>query len=412
MKKLLIVGASIGQLPLLNKAKERGVHVTVASIPGNYCCFPFADDIIYRDIYDRDGIVEEARLRGISAVVSDQNDLMVPTVAYVAEKLGLPGNHFDTVMTYCNKNLFRDACDKAGVPCPKHIAVNSTDIDLSVFCGLFPLMVKPADSQSSIGVKKVCSEEELRFALNVALKKSPSHTAIIEEYFEGREVVCEGFVKNGKYYLLQFADRRYFNLVEIPIPSQTIFPSTLSQEIRDKIVGYEQTLSSYFKPSFAIIHSEYIVCESSGEVRIVESALRGGGVYISSDLIPMATGIDINDVLLEMALGTEVDVDKIFSHRKDMAAAYICFYLPEGTLQSIEGTKELKALPFVRKAYIEDLQIGQQTEPPLFKGARKGPILVQGNNRDELESNIIKVQETLKALVKNNNGDLYSICWS
>lgn len=410
--KLLIVGASIGQVPLLLKAKERGIHVTVVSIPGNYACFELADDIIYADVFDRDLVVEEAKKRGITAVISDQNDLMAPTVAYVAEKLGLPGNRFETVMTYCNKNRFRDACDKAGVPCPKHIAVYSQNDDLSVFGGVFPLMVKPADSQSSIGVKKVNNQEELQIALQFALEKSPTHSAIVEEFFEGMEVVCEGFIDNGKYYLLQLADRRYFDLKGVLIPSQTIFPSNLDKEIERRIVGYEQALSYYTKPAFAITHSEYLVNEAIGDVRIVESALRGGGVYISSDLIPMATGIDINDVLLDKALGVELDVDSVFAKRNDKAAAYVCFYLPEGTIQSIEGVDELIKLPFVRKAYIDDLAVGQQTVPPHYKGARKGPILVEGENRDNLEKNIIKVQNTLKSIVKTTDDDLRSICWS
>lgn len=410
--KLLIAGASIGQVPLLLKAKKRGIHVSVVSIPGNYACFELADDIIYADVFDRDLVVEEAKKREITAVISDQNDLMAPTVAYVAEKLGLPGNRFKTVMTYCNKNRFREACDKAGVPCPKHIAINSLNDDLSALGGVFPLMVKPADSQSSIGVKKVNNYEELHIALQLALEKSPTHNAIVEEFFEGREVVCEGFIDNGKYYPLQFADRRYFDLKGVLIPSQTIFPSILDKEIQRRIVGYEQALSSSTKPAFAITHSEYLVNETTGEVRIVESALRGGGVYISSDLIPMATGIDINDVLLDKALGVEVDVDSVFAKRNDKAAAYVCFYLPEGTIQSIEGVDELIKLPFVRKAYIDDLAVGQQTVPPRYKGARKGPILVQGENRDNLEKNIIEVQNTLKSIVKTTNDDLRSICWS
>lgn len=412
MDKLLIIGAGIGQEPIIQKAKARGVHVTVVSIPGPYPCFGLADDIVYKDIFDRDGVVEMAREKGITAVVSDQNDLMMPTVAYVAEKLSLPGNRFDTVMSYCNKNSFRNLCDKVGIPSPKHIAIKSEDVEVCNIVFPLPWIVKPADSQSSIGVKKVNNPEDLNAALMVALEKSPTGSAIVEEFFEGREVVCEGFINEGKYYLLSFADRRYFNLKGVMIPSQTIFPSTLSETIRNRIVGYEQALANSTKPSFAITHSEYLVNELTGEIRIVETALRGGGVYISSDLIPMATDIDINDVLLDKSLGIEVNVDEVFKNRSDRASAYVCFYLPEGIVQSVSGVEELKALPFVRKAYIDDLTVGQQTMPPTYKGARKGPILVQGENRKDLEKNILTVQETLKVTVKTDAGDICNICWS
>lgn len=411
MEKLLIIGAGIGQVPLLKKAQARGIHVTVASIPGPYPCFEMADDIIYENIYDRDAIVEEARKRGITAVISDQNDLMMPTVAYVAEKLGLPGNTFDTVMSYCNKNLFRNLCDKAKVPCPKHFAVDDSNVDAVTFDFPLPWIVKPADSQSSIGIKKINNVEELRPALEVALAKSPTHTAIIEEFFEGRELVCEGFINKGKYYLLSFADRCYFHLQDVLIPSQTLFPSIISKDIQDIIVGYEQALASKSKPSFAIVHSEYLVNELTGEIRIVESALRGGGVYISSDLIPMATGIDINDVLISQALGQEVDVETIFKNREYNAAAYVCFYLPQGKISAVEGLEELKSLPFVKGVYIDDIKMGSETEPPSYKGARKGPILLSAHNRAELDACIREMQKTFKVEVMTSSKQIENIHW-
>ena len=410
-EKLLLIGASIGQVSLLERAKSKGIHVTVATIPGNYPCIPMADDVIYKDIYDRDGVVEEAKKRGITAVTSDQNDLMNPTVAYVAEKLCLPGNQFSTVVSYCNKNLFRDNCEKAGVPVPKHIAVNSVDYDFSSFDCRLPWIVKPADSQSSIGVQRINHMDELLPALEFALEKSPTHSAIVEEYFFGHEIVCEGFIDNGKYYLLSFADRKYFDLPELLIPSQTLFPSNVDQALLDKVVDYEQRLASYTKPNFAIVHSEYLVNLETGEIRIVESALRGGGVYISSDLIPMATGIDINEVLLNKALGRPCDVEEIFAGRDNKASGYVCFYLPDGIVETIDGVEKIKQLPFVRKAYIDDIKVGQQTQKMTYKGARKGPILVEGENLYDLEKNINIVQTTLKITIIDSCGSKHGICW-
>jgi hypothetical protein len=125
----------------------------------------------------------------------------------------------------------------------------------------------------------------------------------------------------------------------------------------------------------------------------------------------MATGIDINDVLLDKALGIDVNVDNVFRKRKDNAAAYMCFYLPEGIVQSVSGIEEIKAMSFVKKAYIDDIDVGLITEPPSYKGARKGPILVHGNNRNELEKNISKIQNTLSVSVKQKNGELCNIKW-
>lgn len=409
-QKLLMIGAGVGQVPLLKKAKKRGIHVTVVSIPGNYPCFEIADDIIYEDIYNRDAIVEEARKRRITAVISDQNDLMMPTVAYVAEKLSLPGNKFAMVMSYCDKNKFRDICDAVGVPCPKHKAVSKNMVDVKINAP-FPWIVKPADSQSSIGVQKVNNETELYKKIDFAISKSPTGYAIVEEFFTGREIVCEGFINEGKYYLLQFADRKYFDLPDVLIPSQTLFPSTIKKCYKKSILEYETRLAEYTKPSFAIVHSEYLINEESGEIRMIESALRGGGVYISSDLIPMSTGIDINDVLLSKALGDNIYVDKVFEQRKEYASAYLCFYLNEGTINSVVGVEKVKSLPFVKAAYVDGLQIGQRTELPTYKGARIGPILVEGKDRDELEHNIQSVQSILDIQILDKNDKIDSIHW-
>ena len=336
---------------------------------------------------------------------------MMPTVAYVADKLNLPGNHFNTIMQYCDKNNFRDVCDKINVPCPKHIAVSNEKWNAEEFDCPLPWIVKPADSQSSIGIKKINKISELPSALKIALSNSPTHTAIVEEFFKGKEIVCEGFINEGKYYNLSFGDRKYFNLENIMIPSQTLFPSTMNDDLKKRIEAYEQSLSDYTKPSFAIVHSEYLVDEELEEIRIVESALRGGGVYISSDLIPMATGIDINDVLLDKALGINLNIEDIFVKRKDYAAGYVCFYLSEGIIKSISGISELDTLDYVEKSFLDDLSVGSKTSTPRYKGARKGPILVGGKNRQELESNIEDVQSILKIDVLDINNNIVGINW-
>ena len=408
-QKLLVIGAGIGQIPIIEKAKKRGIHITVVTLPGKQPGIELADDVFYCDIYNRDAIVEWAKEHGITAVTSDQNDLMNPTVAYVAEKLGLPGNKFDQVMSYCNKNTYRENCDRIGNPTPIHVAVDSVDFP-GLDCPL-PWIVKPADSQSSVGVQKIERKEDLKPALEAALSHSKTHSAIVEEFFSGKEIVCEGFINEGKFYLLAFADRKYFALKDLLIPSQTVFPSLIKKDLLDQVLECEQRMASYINPSFAIVHSEYLVNEEEDKICVVESALRGGGVYISSHLMPLATGIDINNVLLDRVLGKPVDVNKVFEGRKDAASGYICFYLPEGTVKSVEGIEKLKSLPFVKKVCLDTIAVGQKTEPMLHKGLRKGPILVSGTDREDIEKNIKTVQKTLKVEVESSNGETKGIIW-
>lgn len=412
MKKILIIGAGIGQIPIVNLAKQMGLFVIVVTIPGEWPAIELADDVWYIDIYDKEKILVKAQSEGINAVISDQNDLMMPTVAYIAEHLGLPGNQYSQVQAYCNKILFRNNCDACGVPAPKYIGIYDESFDPDTFDCRLPWIIKPADSQSSIGVQRIDDKKELKKALAFALEKSSTKSAILEELFEGKELVCEGFIENGKYYNLSFADRNYFKLDNLLIPSQTLFPSIVPERIKSSILEYEKRMAAFVNPNFGITHSEYLYNENSGEIRIVETALRGGGVFISSHLVPLATGININEVLLKKAANIPVDVEDVFKNKKEKASGYICFYLKEGLVKSIEGIDKLNEFNFVKMIDISGVKVGEKTKKMTYKGARLGPILVNGENREDLEKNIKTVQKTLSIIVDDGDKEINGIIWA
>ena len=401
MKKVLVIGAGIGQVNIVKLAHSKGCHVTVVSIKGDYPCIPLADEFFECDIYHRDRIVEYAKKNHIDAVLSDQNDLMMPTVAYVAEKLSLPGNTFEQQLSYTDKNKFRTICDKLSIPVPKHIAVNSISLPVE-FNAPLPWIIKPADSQSSIGITKISFLSEYWDAIKLALSKSKKHEAIVEEFFVGTEFVCEGFIYKGKYYNLMFGDRRYFD--GTLLPCQTLFPTNILQlSIQNKIIECETKIASEINPSFGIVHSEYLVNLETGDFRIIDTALRGGGVYISSHLVPLTTGIDINHVLLDCALGEEVNLVDVISKREENASAYVCFNLPEGIIQSVRGIDEIKAIPNVDFFDHDNLAVGTYTGKMEVKGNRKGPIIVHASDRDQLDSIIAKLKETLVISVSRSD---------
>ena len=372
--------------------------------------FQLKADVFFEcDIYDRDRIVEYAKEHQIDAVLSDQNDLMMPTVAYIAEKLSLPGNSFEQQLSYTDKNIFRNICDKINVPVPKHVAVNSSVVPVD-FNAHLPWIIKPADSQSSIGISKIETFAEYSNAVELALSKSKKREAIVEEFFVGTEFVCEGFVYKGKYYNLMFGDRRYFE--GTLLPCQTLFPTNiLPTHIQEKIIECETKIAAEVNPSSGIVHSEYLVNLETGDFRIIDTALRGGGVYISSHLVPLTTGIDINSVLLECALGEEVNIEDVMNKRGENASAYVCFNLPEGIIQSVKGLDEVKAIPNVDFFDDVNLAVGTYTGKMEVKGNRKGPIIVHALDRDQLESIMSKLKETL--VINVSGSDIGSgIIWN
>ena len=411
MKRFLLIGAGIGQIFLAKKIKRRGHFLVVIAYNSIPEVRNLADKFIHQDLFEYEQVLQIAKDEHVDAVVSDQHDIMAPLVAYIAEKMNLPGNTFDILNSYCNKNVFRDNCDKLGIPVPKHVRVDSVDVPEIFAKNKFPWMVKPADSQSSLGVKKVYSKEECLKAVEQALSFSRTNNAIIEEFFEGRELVAEGFIWKGVYYNLGFADRKYFKIENSFVPSQTVFPSLAANDVLKKVLAAESAMAKYVSPNFAIVHSEYLY-NGVGEIKVVESALRGGGVYISSHLIPLYSGIDVNDVLLDAAEGLDVDMERILKSKKERASAYVCFTLPEGVVESINGMENITNRSSVSFADFSMLNVGMKTLPMEHKGQRLGPIIVSAENRALLEKEILEIQSELQIVVKDSLGNERSIIWN
>ena len=148
----------------------------------------------------------------------------------------------------------------------------------------------------------------------------------------------------------------------------------------------------------------------TGVIRVVDSALRGGGVYISSHLVPLSTGIGINDTLIDCALGKEIDIQALLSRNVKKAAAYICFYLPEGIVKSISGLEKIKGLPYVHQCDVS-VEVGGAVKEMTYKGQRLGPVIVSGESRMDIEEKICTIQEILEIKVQSEKGELLGIVW-
>ncbi|WP_292471425.1 ATP-grasp domain-containing protein [Methanolobus sp.] len=404
MKKIMILGAGRGQVPIINLAKKAGFETIVASIPGDYPGLKIANKIYEVDITDKERVLEAARKEHVDGVIVDQIDIAVPTAAYVTEKLGLPSIGYDCSLKFTNKYLMRNECRKLNIKVPDYYKA-STLHEAKGKCleiGL-PVVIKPTDNASSKGVSLIKSNDEIENKFDEAIRNSMEKKVIIEKYIQGREYTVEGFASNYKFTNLVIGKRRYFDISDMFIPSQTIFTSENSGPIEEHILRINQKLIEGFGLKFGVTHSEYLVEEGTEEVYLVEVAARGGGVYISSDLIELATGIDVNTMLLDVASGNldEIEIQDI----KNNVSCYLCFTLPEGIIKEIKGIERVKRLPGVCKIFLDSVWVGMKTEAMKDKSMRMGPILIKGKNKEQCEKTINEVKHLLEINVETSEGE-------
>ena len=91
MKKIMILGASVYQVPLIRTAKRMGLYTIVSSIPGNYPGFSDADKVCYINTIDKEAILDVCREEGVSGICTSGTDVAVATIGHVNEAMGLAG---------------------------------------------------------------------------------------------------------------------------------------------------------------------------------------------------------------------------------------------------------------------------------------------------------------------------------
>src|SRR5690348_15397490 len=88
---LHMLGGGQWQVATAALAKQLGYRLLISDPNEDRPAYPYADIIERVDITDREKTLGVAARHGIHGIVCDTTDVGVPTMAYVAEELGLPG---------------------------------------------------------------------------------------------------------------------------------------------------------------------------------------------------------------------------------------------------------------------------------------------------------------------------------
>lgn len=301
MKKIAVIGASYLQLPAVLKAREMGHQVHCFAWNDGAVCKEAAHAFYPISTTDKESILDKCREIGIDGILSIASDVAVPTVNYVADALGLPGNDPRYSADMTNKYRMRRCFREAGIPSPLfHPIRQESQLD-TLDIPVWPLIVKPTDRSGSRGVEEVCNREHLREAVRIALQESLGGEAIIESFVEGREISVESISWQGRHYVLQITDKvttgaPYF------IELEHHQPSNLPPEIQARVRALVPRALDALHIRCGAAHTE-IKITPDGQLFVIETGARMGGDFIGSDLVRLSTGYDYLQGIIEIALG-------------------------------------------------------------------------------------------------------------
>lgn len=298
MNKIAVIGANKPLLHFYRRAKFLGYYIVGIAWEEGAVCKTYCDKFYPISFSDKDAVVEVCRKEKVDGIISFSLESALPTVVYVANKLGLVSNSEESIALTQSKYAQRQALEKAGIPVPKYFLVENED-DLERIQCRFPVIVKPVDSGGSQGICKVEKPKDLSEAYKYAVSYSRSSKAIIEEFIDGREFSVEFISHQGKHYFLQITDKVTSGAPRF-VEMQHHQPADIPTSVWTRIKSMVENALTALRIENSASHTE-IKWNSNDELFIIETGARMGGDYITSDLVRLSTGYDFVDGAIKLA---------------------------------------------------------------------------------------------------------------
>lgn len=396
MKKIMILGASLLQLPAIKKAQEMGLQVIAVDMDPNAVGFkePGVISEIISTI-DTEKILLAAKKHQIDGITTICTDLPMRSVARVCRELGLPGISEEAAFNATNKAAMRKCLKDKGVPVPNFIIVNTKDEYLQAVKEFnTPFVVKAVDNSGSRGIeliKDVKDFDTIVSAFDYCKSFSKCGDLVLEEFMDGPEVCVETLNINGKCYPIQITDQLakkppYFTDAGYSQPS--LLDNNIKEQIKNIAIAANLALENYNGSSC----TEIIVTDKGPKV--VELGPRLAGDCMTTHLVPLSTGVDMVKSVINIAMGMPVDIKRNI----DKGSCIRFFMEPViGKIKEIKGINEAEMSKGVIQVTMTK-KVGDIATELRGSGDRIGFVIAQGDNAQDA---IINCENALKKITVN-----------
>lgn len=394
MKKILLLGGSAQQVVAIKTAKRHGFYTVLCDfLPDNPGQFE-ADKFYLVSTTDKEAVLEVATQENVDGVLAYASDPAAPTAAYVAEKLGLPTNPYESVETLCNKDKFRVFLKENGFNAPVSKGYSDNDVDTSLFS--LPVIVKPVDSSGSKGATVLRDWCDLQKACDFAFSFSRSHRIIIEEFIEKKHKYLIGgdiFVYNGRVILWGLLNCHRDINVNPLVPVGKSYPLLLDEQDKAEVQKTLQRMINGLGISFGSVNVELVV-DKCGKVWPIDVGPRAGGNMIP-DLLGLIFGVDVVKMAVLAAMGQNIE-NKV--HKGiPYYATHNLHANKNGVYKTIKFSKELEK-KIIKKCLYKNT--GDKIE--YFDNAAKalGIIFMKFDNKLEMDNILNDINSLYKVVIE------------
>lgn len=374
----IVLGGTVPHVSLVQKLKSRGYYVILADYTKNPPAKELADEHVFVSTLDIAAVLRLAKERLASLIISTSIDQSNATCCYVAEKLNLPHPYsYETALNVTNKGLMKKIFVECEIPTSSFVVVCSTE-DYALKYVRFPAVVKPVDCNSSKGVVRVDSKQEMLAAVKNALELSRTNSAIVEGFNVGFEIQVDCLAyENGADVLLTRQKRHIKDETNMVLQSiGSIVPAQLSEklmtqahEIADKIMkGFGLRNTPFFYQ--AIVTNE--------GVQVLEFAPRSGG-GLSSYMLEKFVGYDVVEAGICSFLNTPIP-----RKSKSIDKSYLTtlLYMNAGVFDKVVGLERLKDEDVILDYFVYR-HSGAILDDDMRSSNRIASFVIAGNDEEE-----------------------------
>ena len=383
MKKILILGAGVYQVPLILKAQSMGLYTIVVSQQGNYPGFKYADKVYFESTTDQDKILSIAIKENIKAICTAGTDVAIGSLGYVAQQLNLPGINTKAAEFTTNKFLMKKAFKKHGVRSSVFQKVFTLNEARQSFSELqAPLMFKAVDSSGSRGVIKVDAIEDVQTAYEYAFSATKKDFIIVEEFISGIEFGAQSAVVNGKMeFIMPHGDFLFKGKTDVPIGHYV--PHHLNDKTLKDLKEQIQMTVSALQLDNCALNFDFILKED--KVYLLEVGARVGATCLAEQ-VSVYYDLDYYEFIIKIALG-EVENLKFVGKRANASLLFLSN--TSGVFDSISYDKTKYDIVEVKFDYksgekINAFQVGPD---------RLGHIIIKGKDISDVFEQIEHLQK-------------------
>ena len=399
-RTLWIVSGGAEAVPGIQRARAMGLHVVVSDMNPAAPGFKEADAAIVANTYDADGTAAAAlayqkHTRPIDGVMCMAADVPV-TVATVAAALNLPGISVESARLAADKLAMKEAFQRAGVPIPWFQAIASIDeLREAVVARGCPIVLKPVDGRGARGVLRLTEQTDLAWAFTHAQSQSRSGAVMVEEYLAGPQISTEGLLVDGVGTTCGFIDRNYEHLHTFApyiVENGGEQPSALPLAVHRQIANVAMDAGRAMGIVSGNVKGDMVWTDRGPYV--IEIAARLSGGWMSTDQIPLGTGVDLIGCSIRLALGEKVPADDL-RPRWHRGVAIRYFFPPPGRVDAIEGAGAFAHVPWVHRLgfFVEP---GEVMQPITDHTKRAGFVITTGATREEAVDRARSVVESVR----------------